>query len=139
MARGPGQDDPGAHHRPETGRSFRSLSATLQRVTDLGPILASLGDGEVVFIDEIHRLPPPVGEMLYTVMEDFRLDLVVGEPGNTRSVSIPLARFTLVGATTMSGMLQGPLRARFGVVFIWTPIPMKSWLPLLPAARTCWA
>ena len=100
----------------ETNCGFRSLSGpTLQKVTDVGPILASLVEGDVVFVDEIHRMSPPVSEMLYTVMEDFRLDLTVGEPGHTRAISIPLPRFTLVGATTMSGMLMGPLRDRFGI------------------------
>ncbi len=100
----------------QTGGGFKSLSGpAIQKAADMAPVLAGIQAHDVVFIDEIHRLPIPVSEMLYTVMEDYRLDLLVGPPGSTRSISIPIQRFTLVGATTMSGMLAGPLRNRFGV------------------------
>ena len=100
----------------QTGGGFKSLSGpSILKASELAPVLAGIQFGDTVFIDEIHRLPTPVAEMLYTVMEDYRLDLLVGPPGSTRSVSIPIPRFTLVGATTMSGMLTGPLRLRFGV------------------------
>ena len=75
-----------------------------------------LEDGDVLFIDEIHRLPPPVEEVLYSAMEDYNVDIILGKGAHTRSVKLPLAKFTLVGATTRPGLLTSPLRNRFGVV-----------------------
>lgn len=75
-----------------------------------------LQDGDVLFIDEIHRLPPSVEEVLYSAMEDYKVDIILGTGAHTRSVKLPLAKFTLVGATTRAGLLTSPLRNRFGVV-----------------------
>jgi Holliday junction DNA helicase RuvB len=85
----------------------------LSRQADLMPYLTNAGDGSIIFIDEIHRMPRPVEEFLYSAMEDFRVDIVLGEGINARTLSMPLKRFTLVGATTRSGMLSGPMRDRF--------------------------
>ncbi|MCS7160783.1 MAG: Holliday junction branch migration DNA helicase RuvB [Gemmatales bacterium] len=85
----------------------------LTKPADLMPYLTNAQEGSILFIDEIHRLPRVVEEFLYTAMEDFRVDLVLGEGLHARTVSLPLKRFTLVGATTRSGMLSGPLRDRF--------------------------
>jgi len=88
----------------------------LERSGDLASILSKLEDGDVLFIDEIHRLPRPVEEVLYPAMEDFRIDIVLGKGPAARSIPLELARFTLVGATTRTGMITGPLRDRFGLV-----------------------
>ena len=79
-------------------------------------LFRSLDDGDVLFIDEIHRLPRPVEEVMYPAMEDFQLDIVIGKGPSARSLRLDLPRFTLVGATTRSGMITGPLRDRFGFV-----------------------
>jgi holliday junction DNA helicase RuvB len=86
----------------------------LERAGDLAAILTNLDDGDVLFIDEIHRLARAVEEVLYPAMEDFQLDIVIGKGPSARSVRLDLPRFTLVGATTRSGMITGPLRDRFG-------------------------
>ncbi|MDK2856478.1 MAG: holliday junction helicase RuvB [Bacillota bacterium] len=88
----------------------------IERPGDLAAILTSLGKGDVLFIDEIHRLSPSVEEILYPAMEDFALDIVVGKGPSARSLRLDLPRFTLVGATTRIGLLTSPLRDRFGVV-----------------------
>src|SRR5215470_6037259 len=88
----------------------------LERAGDLAAILTNLDDGDVLFIDEIHRLPRPVEEVLYPAMEDYQLDIVIGKGPSARSLRLDLPRFTLVGATTRSGMIAGPLRDRFGFV-----------------------
>jgi len=88
----------------------------LERAGDLAAILTNLEAGEVLFIDEIHRLGPTVEEILYPALEDFRLDLVIGQGPAARTVKIDLPRFTLVGATTRAGLVSAPLRARFGIV-----------------------
>ncbi len=88
----------------------------LERAGDLAAILSQLDDGDVLFIDEIHRLSRVVEEVLYPAMEDFHLDLVLGKGPAARSLRLPVARFTLVGATTRTGLLTGPLRDRFGLV-----------------------
>ncbi len=88
----------------------------LERAGDLAAILTNLDDGDVLFIDEIHRLPRTVEEVLYPAMEDFQLDIVIGKRPSARSIRLELPRFTLVGATTRSGMIAGPLRDRFGFV-----------------------
>jgi Holliday junction DNA helicase RuvB len=88
----------------------------LERAGDLAAILSELDDGDVLFVDEIHRLPRPVEEVLYPAMEDFQLDIVIGKGPGARSIRLPLARFTLVGATTRTGLITGPLRDRFGLV-----------------------
>lgn len=88
----------------------------VERSGDLAALLTALEEGDVLFIDEIHRLPKVVEEVLYPAMEDFRLDLVMGKGAGARSVKIDLPSFTLIGATTRSGALSSPLRDRFGIV-----------------------
>jgi Holliday junction DNA helicase RuvB len=88
----------------------------LERAGDLAAILTNLDDGDVLFIDEIHRLPRPVEEVLYPAMEDFQLDIVIGKGPSARSIRLELPRFTLVGATTRTGLITGPLRDRFGFI-----------------------
>jgi len=88
----------------------------LERAGDLAAMLTNLQAGDVLFIDEIHRLPPAVEEILYPAMEDYELDLVIGQGPAARSVRLTLPRFTLVGATTRTGLLTAPLRDRFGIV-----------------------
>src|SRR5580693_2631134 len=100
----------------ELGVNFRSTSGpVLAKAGDLAAILTHLEPRDVLFIDEIHRLNPAVEEILYPAMEDFELDLVIGEGPSARSVKIQLAPFTLVGATTRSGLITTPLRDRFGI------------------------
>ncbi len=91
--------------------------AALERPGDLAAILTSLEERDVLFIDEIHRLPAPVEEILYPAMEDFLLDLVVGKGPGARILRLTLPKFTLVGATTRSGLISAPLRDRFGISF----------------------
>ena len=99
----------------EVGVNLRPTSGpSLERAGDLAAIVTNLEPGEVLFIDEIHRLPRPVEEVLYQAMEDFKLDVVIGKGPSARSIRIDLPAFTLVGATTRTGLLTGPLRDRFG-------------------------
>lgn len=99
----------------ETNRALRTSSgASLQRAGDLAAILTNLEAGDVLFIDEIHRLHPTAEELLYPAIEDRVLDIVVGKGAGARSIRMPLPPFTLVGATTRIGLLSGPLRDRFG-------------------------
>ncbi|WP_164668496.1 Holliday junction branch migration DNA helicase RuvB [Virgibacillus doumboii] len=101
----------------EMGVQFRSTSGpAIERAGDLAAILSSLEPGDVLFIDEVHRLPRSVEEVLYPAMEDFFLDIVIGTGPSARSVRIDLPPFTLVGATTRAGLLSAPLRDRFGVL-----------------------
>ncbi len=100
----------------ELGVGFRATSGpVIQRAGDLAAILTNLQPRDVLFIDEIHRLQPAIEEVLYPAMEDFQLDLIIGEGPAARSVRIDLAPFTLVGATTRAGLLATPLRDRFGI------------------------
>ena len=102
----------------ELGVNFRATSGPiLTKAGDLAAILTNLEPRDVLFIDEIHRLSPAVEEVLYPAMEDFQLDLLIGEGPAARSVRIDLSRFTLVAATTRSGLLATPLRDRFGIPF----------------------
>ncbi|MAE94719.1 MAG: Holliday junction branch migration DNA helicase RuvB [Deltaproteobacteria bacterium] len=99
----------------EMGAQFRATSGpVLERAGDLAALLSNLESGDVLFIDEIHRLPAAVEEILYPAMEDFQLDLLIGQGPSTRSIRLDLPRFTLVGATTRAGLLTSPLRDRFG-------------------------
>jgi holliday junction DNA helicase RuvB len=101
----------------ELGVSIRSTSGpVLERPGDLAAILTNLNSGDVLFIDEIHRLHPIVEEALYPAMEDYQLDLVVGQGPSARTLKLDLPHFTLIGATTRAGLLTSPLRDRFGVV-----------------------
>ena len=100
----------------EMGVNFRATSGpVIAKAGDLAALLTNLEDRDVLFIDEIHRLSPAVEEVLYPAMEDFQLDLMIGEGPAARSVRIDLARFTLIGATTRTGLLTTPLRDRFGI------------------------
>ncbi|MEE8666506.1 MAG: Holliday junction branch migration DNA helicase RuvB [Bifidobacterium mongoliense] len=99
----------------ELGVAIRVTSGpAIQHAGDLASILSSLDVGEVLFIDEIHRLPRPAEELLYIAMEDFRVDVMVGKGPGASSIPLTLPRFTVIGATTREGMLPSPLRARFG-------------------------
>lgn len=101
----------------ESGRALRLTSGpTIQNAGDLAAILSSLAPGEVLFIDEIHRMARSAEEMLYLAMEDFRVDVMVGKGPGATSIALEIAPFTLVGATTRSGMLPSPLRDRFGFI-----------------------
>ncbi len=101
----------------EMGTSLRSTSGpVLERPGDLAAILTNLEPGQVLFIDEMHRLGPTIEEILYPALEDYRLDLVIGQGPAARTMQIDLRPFTLVGATTRAGLITGPLRARFGIV-----------------------
>lgn len=100
----------------EMGVGFRSTSGpVIAKAGDLAALLTNLEERDVLFIDEIHRLNPAVEEILYPAMEDYQLDLIIGEGPAARSVKIDLAKFTLVGATTRAGLLTNPLRDRFGI------------------------
>ena len=100
----------------ELGVNFRSTSGpVIAKAGDLAALLTNLEERDVLFIDEIHRLNPAVEEILYPAMEDFQLDLIIGEGPAARSVKIDLAKFTLIGATTRAGLLTNPLRDRFGI------------------------
>jgi Holliday junction DNA helicase RuvB len=100
----------------ELGVNFRATSGpVISKPGDLAALLTNLEARDVLFIDEIHRLNPTVEEILYPAMEDFQLDLIIGEGPAARSVRIDLAQFTLVGATTRTGLLTTPLRDRFGI------------------------
>src|SRR6266436_7208184 len=98
----------------ELGTSIQMTSGpALTKPMDLMPFLTNAEEGSIIFIDEIHRMPRVVEEFIYPAMEDFRADIVLGEGINARTLSMHLKRFTLVGATTRSGMLSGPMRDRF--------------------------
>ncbi len=113
----------------ELGVGFRATSGpVIQRAGDLAAILTNLQPRDVLFIDEIHRLQPAIEEILYPAMEDFQLDLIIGEGPAARSVRIDLSPFTLVGATTRAGLLATPLRDRFGIplrLVFYTPAELE--------------
>ena len=101
----------------ELGTHIKTASGpSIEKSGDLAAILSSLEPGDVLFIDEIHRMPRYIEEILYPAMEDFSLDIIVGSEGNTRNIKIDLPPFTLVGATTRAGDLSAPLRDRFGII-----------------------
>jgi Holliday junction DNA helicase RuvB len=101
----------------ELGAAVRGTSGpVLEKPGDLAAILTNLGEREVLFIDEIHRMSPVIEEILYPALEDYELDILIGQGPSARSVKVPLQKFTLIGATTRAGLLTGPLRARFGIV-----------------------
>jgi holliday junction DNA helicase RuvB len=113
----------------ELGVGFRATSGpVIQRAGDLAAILTNLQPKDVLFIDEIHRLQPAIEEVLYPAMEDFQLDLIIGEGPAARSVRIDLPSFTLIGATTRAGLLATPLRDRFGIplrLIFYTPAELE--------------
>ena len=101
----------------EMGVNIRSTSGpVIERPGDLAAMLTNIEEGDVLFIDEIHRLSPQVEEILYPAMEDFQLDLIIGQGPAARSIKMDIPRFTLIGATTRAGLLTNPLRDRFGVI-----------------------
>ncbi|MFO1185289.1 MAG: Holliday junction branch migration DNA helicase RuvB [Bauldia sp.] len=109
----------------ELGANFRATSGpVIAKAGDLAALLTNLEERDVLFIDEIHRLHPAVEEILYPAMEDFQLDLIIGEGPGARSVRIDLAKFTLIGATTRLGLLTNPLRDRFGI-----PVRLNFYTP----------
>lgn len=100
----------------EMGVAVRATSGpVLEKPGDLAAILTNLGEREVLFIDEIHRMSPVIEEILYPAMEDFELDIVIGQGPSARSVKVPVQPFTLIGATTRAGLITAPLRGRFGI------------------------
>ena len=101
----------------EMGTNIKTTSGpAIEKSGDLAAVLSTLEPGDVLFIDEIHRMPRFIEEILYSAMEDFKLDIIVGSDASSRSISIDLPSFTLVGATTRVGDLTGPLRDRFGII-----------------------
>ena len=114
----------------ELGAHLHTTSGpALERAGDLAAIITQLDTGDVLFVDEIHRLPRPVEEVLYPAMEDFQLDIVLGKGPAARSIRLDVRRFTLVGATTRTGSITGPLRDRFGLVArldYYTPEELES-------------
>ena len=101
----------------ELGTNIKTASGpSIEKTGDLAAILSTLEEGDVLFIDEIHRIPRYIEEVLYPAMEDFYLDIVVGSEGSSRNIKINLPHFTLVGATTRAGDLSSPLRDRFGII-----------------------
>ena len=102
----------------EMGSNLKTISAPmLEKSGDLAAILTNLEDGDILFIDEIHRLKASIEEVLYSAMEDFRLDIVIGSGPAAQTIKLDVAKFTLIGATTRAGMLSNPLRDRFGMSF----------------------
>jgi Holliday junction DNA helicase RuvB len=101
----------------ELGVAIRSTAGpVIERPGDLAAMLTNLQEREVLFIDEVHRMNPAIEEILYPAMEDYELDIMIGQGPSARSVKVPVQRFTLIGATTRTGLLTSPLRARFGIV-----------------------
>src|SRR5947199_2201946 len=102
----------------EMGAQLRSTSGpAIEKTGDIAALLTNLQEGDVLFIDEIHRLNPAIEEVLYPAMEDYQLDLMIGQGTAARSIKLELPKFTLVGATTRAGLITAPLRGRFGIVF----------------------
>lgn len=114
----------------ELGVTFRSTSGpVIERRGDLAAILTQLESNDVLFIDEIHRLPASIEEILYPAMEDYKIDIIIGEGPGARSIKIDLPHFTLIGATTRAGMLTSPLRGRFGLIYhldFYTPADLEK-------------
>jgi Holliday junction DNA helicase RuvB len=101
----------------ELGMPFRATAGpVIEKPGDLAAMLTNLQEREVLFIDEVHRMSPVIEEILYPAMEDYELDIMIGQGPSARSVKVPVQRFTLIGATTRTGLLTAPLRARFGIV-----------------------
>ena len=102
----------------EMGAEFKSTAAPIiEKAGDLAALLTNLEEGDLLFIDEIHRLNPAIEEILYPAMEDYNLDIMIGQGTAARSIKLELPKFTLVGATTRPGLLTAPLRGRFGIIF----------------------
>jgi holliday junction DNA helicase RuvB len=114
----------------ELGTAVRATSGpVLEKPGDLAGILTNLAEREVLFIDEIHRMSPVIEEILYPALEDYELDILIGQGPSARSVKVPLQQFTLIGATTRAGLLTSPLRSRFGIVHrleFYTPADLEE-------------
>src|SRR5438477_3779093 len=117
----------------ELGTAVRATSGpVLEKPGDLAAILTNLAEREVLFIDEIHRMSPVIEEILYPALEDYELDIMIGQGPSARSVKVPLQQFTLIGATTRAGLLTSPLRSRFGIVHrleFYTPGDLEEIVP----------
>src|SRR6478735_3098197 len=102
----------------EMGAALKSTAGPIiEKAGDLAAILTNLDEGDVLFIDEIHRLNPAIEEILYPAMEDYNIDIMIGQGAAARSIKLELPKFTLVGATTRPGLITAPLRGRFGIIF----------------------
>src|SRR3954451_6501199 len=102
----------------EMGTNLKSTAGPIiEKAGDLAAILSNLEEGDVLFIDEIHRLNPAIEEILYPAMEDYNLDIMIGQGTAARSIKLELPKFTLIGATTRPGLITAPLRGRFGIIF----------------------
>jgi Holliday junction DNA helicase RuvB len=100
----------------EMGSDIKTTAGpVIEKTGDLVALLSNLDEGDVLFIDEMHRLNPAIEEVLYPAMEDYHLDIIIGQGPSARSIRYPLPRFTLVGATTRAGLISAPLRSRFGI------------------------
>src|SRR5215467_13713480 len=109
----------------EMGSEIKSTAGpVIERAGDLAALLTNLSEGDVLFIDEIHRLNPAIEEVLYPAMEDYQLDIIIGQGPSARSIKLDLPKFTLVGATTRAGLISAPLRGRFGI-----PLHLDFYLP----------
>jgi Holliday junction DNA helicase RuvB len=109
----------------EMGTEIKSTAGpVIERAGDLAALLTNLSEGDVLFIDEIHRLNPAIEEVLYPAMEDYQLDIIIGQGPSARSIKLDLPKFTLVGATTRAGLITAPLRGRFGI-----PLHLDFYLP----------
>jgi len=109
----------------EMGTEIKSTAGpVIERAGDLAALLTNLSEGDVLFIDEIHRLNPAIEEVLYPAMEDYQLDIIIGQGPSARSIKLDLPKFTLVGATTRAGLISAPLRGRFGI-----PLHLDFYLP----------
>jgi Holliday junction DNA helicase RuvB len=109
----------------EMGSEIKSTAGpVIERAGDLAALLTNLAEGDVLFIDEIHRLNPAIEEVLYPAMEDYQLDIIIGQGPSARSIKLDLPKFTLVGATTRAGLISAPLRGRFGI-----PLHLDFYLP----------
>jgi Holliday junction DNA helicase RuvB len=112
----------------EMGAKFRATAGPLiQLKQDLTAILTNLEDGDVLFIDEIHRLQANIEEILYPAMEDYKLDIIIGQGPSARTHRLDLRRFTLIGATTRAGLITAPLRSRFGWCTVWISTRFPIW------------
>src|SRR5215213_8632460 len=111
----------------EMGAELRSTAGpVIEKPGDLAALLTNLQEGDVLFIDEIHRMSPAIEEVLYPAMEDYQLDIMIGQGTAARSIKLELPKFTLVGATTRAGLITAPLRGRFGIVFHLDFYPQKD-------------
>src|SRR3989475_9203328 len=117
----------------EMGVAVRATSGpAIEKPGDLVGIVTNLAAGEVLFIDEIHRMSPVAEEILYPALEDYEVDIIIGQGPSARTVKVPLERFTLIGATTRTGLLTSPLRSRFGIVHrleFYTPADLEEIVP----------